>query len=155
MASAILCKHALILECASLPFFAFSAENLQCPEGEVSGLLDLPAFYLQQVVINMNVNGVCFKVVSDTSGFDTRIQSLVRNKQLSTVHNDTLTSAANYSGRWDIVQAVKAWQAAHLGKTVDAMDETNLSLAYAPNPDLQIPTGGESRINDVMLLQMN
>ena len=89
-----------------LTFFAFRAENWQYPEGEVSGLLDLPAFYLQQVVINMNVNGVCFKVVSDTSGFDTRIQSLVRNKQLSTVHNDTLTSAANYGGGWGIVQAV-------------------------------------------------
>ena len=89
-----------------LTFFAFSAKNLQCPEDEVSGLLDLPAFYLQQEVINMNVNGVCFKVVSDTSGFDTRIQSLVRNKQLSTIHNDTLTSAANYGGRWGIVQAV-------------------------------------------------
>ena len=89
-----------------LTFFAFRAENLQCPEDEVSGLLDLPTFYLQQEVINMNVNVVCFKVVSNTSGFDTRIQSLVRDKQLSTVYNDTLTSAANYGGRWGIVQAV-------------------------------------------------
>jgi undecaprenyl diphosphate synthase len=143
-----------------LTLFAFSTENWQRPKDEVSGLMGLLALYLQKEVKDMNAKGVRFKVVGDTSGFDTRIQALIRDAQVNTAHNDTitLTIAANYGGRWDVLQAVKSWQAAHPGETVDTMDEAclsdHLSLAYAPNPDLLIRTGGESRISNFMLWQM-
>lgn len=56
-----------------------------------------------------------------------------------------------------MVQAVKSWQAAHPGKTVDALDEASLNvhlgLAYAPDPDLLIRTGGECRVGNFMLCQ--
>jgi undecaprenyl diphosphate synthase len=89
-----------------------------------------------------------------------KIQALIRDAQEKTAHNDTitLTIAANYGGRWDVVQAVKSWQAAHPGKTVDTLDEASLNahlgLAYAPDPDLLIRTGGESRISNFMLWQL-
>ena len=143
-----------------LTLFAFSTENWQRPREEVSGLMDLLALYLQKEVKAMNANGVCFKVVGDTSGFDTRIQTLIRDAQDSTAHNNSiiLTIAANYGGRQNILQAVKSWQAAHPGESVDALDEASitahLGLAYAPDPDLLIRTGGESRISNFMLWQL-
>ena len=143
-----------------LTLFAFSTENWQRPQDEVSGLMSLLALYLKKEVKNMSAKGVCFKVVGDISGFDSRMQALIRDAQDNTAHNDriTLTIAANYGGRWDILQAVKSWQAAHPSETVDTMDEAclsdHLSLAYAPNPDLLIRTGGESRISNFMLWQM-
>ncbi len=157
--------HAIVQACAErgvryLTLFAFSTENWKRPQDEVSGLMGLLALYLQKEVKDMNTNGVCFKVVGDISGFDSRIQALIRDAQDNTAHNDaiTLTIAANYGGRWDILQAVKSWQAAHPGEPVDTLDEASitahLSLAYAPNPDLLIRTGGESRISNFMLWQM-
>ena len=143
-----------------LTLFAFSSENWQRPKDEVSGLMGLLALYLQKEVKDMNAKGVCFKVVGDTSGFDARIQTLIRDAQDNTAHNTTitLTIAANYGGRWDVLQAVKSWQAAHPGEAVDAMDEAclseHLSLAHAPDPDLLIRTGGESRISNFTLWQL-
>ena len=143
-----------------LTLFAFSTENWQRPEDEVSSLMGLLAFYLQKEVKDMNAKGVRFKVVGDTSGFDVRIQALIRDAQDNTAHNDsiTLTIAANYGGRWDILQAVKAWQTAHPDDPVDELDEAtlsaNLGLAHAPDPDLLIRTGGESRISNFMLWQL-
>lgn len=143
-----------------LTLFAFSTENWQRPAAEVSALMGLLALYLQKEVKGMNALGVCFKVMGDTSGFDARIQALIRDAQDNTAHNDiiTLTIAANYGGRQDLVQAVKAWQVAHPEQSVDALDEASLTehlgLAYAPDPDLLIRTGGESRISNFMLWQM-
>ena len=80
--------------------------------------------------------------------------------QALTAHNSkiTLTIAANYGGRWDMMQAVQAWQATNPSQTLAAMDDAalrpHLSMAYAPDPELLIRTGGESRISNFMLWQM-
>ena len=109
---------------------------------------------------NMNAKGVCLKVVGDTSQFDARIQGLMRDAQELTAHNDTITLsiAANYGGRRDVIQAVKSWQTAHPSEPIDALDEVSLNahlgLSYAPDPDLLIRTGGESRISNFMLWQL-
>ena len=142
-----------------ITLFAFSTENWQRPADEVSGLMGLLALYLQKEIDNLNANGVRLKVVGDASKFTPRIQALIRDAQANTANNSkvTLTIAANYGGRWDVLQAVKAWQAANPGETVDVMDEKSLSpylaLAYAPEPELLIRTGGESRISNFMLWQ--
>ena len=143
-----------------LTLFAFSTENWQRPPDEVSGLMGLLALYLRKEVADMNAKGVCLKVVGDTSRFNARIQTLIADAQTNTAHNTTITLsiAANYGGRRDVVQAVKAWQAAHPGQSVDSMDEdclnAHLGLAYAPDPDLLIRTGGETRISNFMLWQL-
>ena len=143
-----------------LTLFAFSTENWLRPKDEVASLLGLLGRYLQKEVKDMSAKGVRFKVVGDTTGFDARIQALICDAQANTAHNDTitLTIAANYGGRWDVLQAVKAWQAAHPGESVDMLDESSLSahlaLAYAPHPDLLIRTGGESRVSNFMLWQL-
>lgn len=159
------CVSSIVKACVKrgvryLTLFAFSTENWRRPQDEVAGLMDLLALYLRKEVKDMNINGVCLKVIGDTSGFDARIQALIRDAQDSTAHNDgiTLTIAANYGGRQNILQAVKSWQAAHPDETVDALDEASvtahLGLSYAPDPDLLIRAGGESRISNFMLWQL-
>ena len=143
-----------------LTLFAFSTENWQRPADEVSSLMSLLVHYLQKEVSDMHATGVRLKVVGDLSRFDQRLQNLMASAQALTAHNSkiTLTIAANYGGRWDMMQAVQAWQAANPDQTVAEMDEAalhpHLSMAYAPDPELLIRTGGESRISNFMLWQM-
>ncbi len=143
-----------------LTLFAFSTENWRRPPDEVTGLMGLFALYLQKEISNMNAKGVRLKIVGDTSRFDARIQALIRDAETHTAHNEklTLTIAANYGGRWDVLQAVQAWQRANPGATSGAISEESLqpyfSLAHAPDPDLLIRTGGESRISNFMLWQL-
>jgi undecaprenyl diphosphate synthase len=143
-----------------ITLFAFSTENWRRPQDEVSSLMGLMTLYLQKEVKNMSAKGVRLKIVGDISGFSARIQELILQAQEKTAHNDTitLTIAANYGGRWDVVEAVKSWQTAHPGESVNGLDEASLSahlgLSYAPDPDLLIRTGGESRISNFMLWQL-
>ena len=143
-----------------LTLFAFSTENWQRPAEEVFSLMGLLVHYLQKEISNMHASGVCLKVVGDLSRFDQRLQNLMAAGQALTAHNSkiTLTIAANYGGRWDMMQAVQAWQAANPDQTVADIDEAalspHLSMAYAPDPELLIRTGGESRISNFMLWQM-
>ncbi len=143
-----------------LTLFAFSTENWRRPPTEVSGLMGLLALYLQTEVKDMNAKGVRLRVIGDTTQFDSRIQALIRDAEANTAHNSkiTLTIAANFGGRQDIVRAVKAWHAAHPGKPVDEMTEEGLAqflaLPEAPEPDLLIRTGGESRVSNFLLWQM-
>jgi undecaprenyl diphosphate synthase len=98
-------------------------------------------------------------VIGNTSQFSPQIQALIRDAQANTEHNDriTLTVAANYGGRWDMLQAVKAWQQANPGQSADTLSESSLapylSMSYAPDPALLIRTGGESRVSNFMLWQ--
>jgi undecaprenyl diphosphate synthase len=142
-----------------LSLFAFSTENWKRPEEEVSSLMGLFMTYLQKEVDNMNTNGVRLKVVGDKSRFALALQELiVRAEQQTALNNKiTLTVCANYGGRWDMVQAVQAWQQSHPEQSLQALTEealaSHLSTAYAPEIDLLIRTGGESRISNFMLWQ--
>ena len=143
-----------------LTLFAFSTENWQRPAEEVSSLMGLLVHYLQKEVSDMHATGVRLKIVGDLSRFDKRLQNLMASAQALTAHNSkiTLTIAANYGGRWDVMQAVKSWQTACPTLTVADMHEAalqpHLSMAFAPDPDLLIRTGGESRISNFMLWQI-
>jgi undecaprenyl diphosphate synthase len=115
--------------------------------------------YLQKEVDSMNTNGVRLKVVGDKTRFAPALQDLIARAEQQTATNTriTLTVCANYGGRWDMVQAVQAWQHAHPGQPLQDMTEealsAHLSTAYAPEVDLLIRTGGESRISNFMLWQ--
>ena len=70
----------------------------------------------------------------------------------------TLTIAANYGGRWDILKAMRACLRANPNIEADAVSEEllqpYLSMAYAPEPDLFIRTGGEQRVSNFLLWQL-
>ena len=142
-----------------LSLFAFSTENWKRPADEVSSLMGLFTTYLQKGVDSMNTNGVCLKVVGDKSRFAPVLQELIARAEQQTAQNTriTLTVCANYGGRWDVVQAAQAWQQAHPGQSLHEMTEAQLasylSTAYAPEVDLLIRTGGESRVSNFMLWQ--
>lgn len=142
-----------------LTLFAFSTENWRRPADEVSSLMGLFVSYLQKEVNDMNANGVQLKIVGDRQGFDTRLQDLMHRAEEQTAGNDTitLTIAANYGGRWDMLQALRGWMQANPGADVPASEDAlqpYLSMAYAPDPDLLIRTGGESRVSNFLLWQM-
>ena len=143
-----------------LTLFAFSTENWKRPADEVSSLMRLLMLYLQKEVADMNTNGVRLRVIGDTSRFSPHLQSLIVQARELTQSNNriNLTVAVNYGGRWDMLQAAKAWQAANPGRHIDAMDESDLQshlcMAGLPDPDLLIRTGGEARVSNFMLWQM-
>jgi undecaprenyl diphosphate synthase len=142
-----------------LSVFAFSTENWKRPEEEVAGLMGLFMSYLQNEVNDMNANGVRLRIVGDVSRFDDKLQSLIAKAQVDTANNNriTLTVAANYGGRWDMLQATRAWQKSHPEQDLNQMSEEALALylstAHSPEVDLLIRTGGESRISNFMLWQ--
>jgi undecaprenyl diphosphate synthase len=145
-----------------LTLFAFSSENWRRPQDEVSILMDLFLRALEQEVAKLDENGIRFKVAGDISRFDPRIRELIAAGEALTTGNTrlTLTVAANYGGRWDVAQAARRYfiahpEAAHEGGEFrpEAL-EPYLAMAYAPEPDLFIRTGGEQRISNFLLWQL-
>lgn len=142
-----------------LTLFAFSSENWRRPEEEVSLLMQLFMRALQQEVSKLDSNGVRLKIVGDLSRFDSNLQSLILAAEQQTAGNDrlTLTIAANYGGRWDILQAVNRLALAdpdRQGAWCEADLAPYLAMSYAPEPDLFIRTGGEERISNFLLWQL-
>lgn len=143
-----------------ITLFAFSTENWKRPEDEVSTLMGLFIQYLQKEMKDMQSEGVKLNVIGDISRFPSELQDKIRETMAATAHSTgiTLSVAANYGGRWDIVQAVQAWQQANPDQTVSDLTEqalsTFISTAGLPEPDLLIRTGGESRISNFMLWQL-
>jgi undecaprenyl diphosphate synthase len=142
-----------------LSLFAFSTENWKRPEEEVSSLMGLFMSYLEKEVASMNDNGVRLRVLGDIGRFSEPMQALIRKAEAQTAGNTriTLLVCANYGGRWDMLQAARAWQAAHPDVSLQDMTEEDLapylSTADAPEVDLLIRTGGESRVSNFLLWQ--
>jgi len=142
-----------------LTLFAFSSENWRRPQEEVSLLMQLFVKALEQEVVKLDRNGVRLRIIGDLSHFEGRLQELIRSAEARTAGNSRLqlTIAANYGGRWDIMQAVNAMLVAQPDKRAgwdEAELEPFLSMAFAPEPDLFIRTGGEERISNFLLWQL-
>lgn len=142
-----------------LTLFAFSSENWRRPQDEVSLLMQLFVKALEQEVEKLDRNGVRLRIIGDLSRFDSRLQQLICDAENRTAGNSRLdlTIAANYGGRWDIMQAVNRMLAAQPDKR-EGWSESDLdpylSMSYAPEPDLFIRTGGEERISNFLLWQL-
>jgi len=142
-----------------LTLFAFSSENWRRPQEEVSLLMQLFVKALEQEVDKLDRNDVRLRIIGDLSHFEGRLQELIRSAEARTAGNSRLqlTIAANYGGRWDIMQAVNAMLVAQPNKRAgwdEAELEPFLSMAFAPEPDLFIRTGGEERISNFLLWQL-
>jgi len=140
-----------------LTLFAFSSENWRRPAEEVSFLMQLFLRSLEQEVGKLHDNGIRFKVAGDLGPFDERIRDLIRRGEDLTAANTglTLTVAANYGGRWDILQAAERCRLDDPQAPItEARLAERLSMAYAPEPDLFIRTGGEQRVSNFLLWQL-
>jgi undecaprenyl diphosphate synthase len=143
-----------------LTLFAFSSENWRRPRDEVARLMQLFIAALENEVQKLHRNGIRLKVIGDLGRFDPKIQALIAEGERLTAANRglTLTIAANYGGRWDILQALSRLARERPAAVAAGVTEKDLapwlSMNYAPEPDLFIRTGGEQRVSNFLLWQL-
>jgi undecaprenyl diphosphate synthase len=154
-----LVEHCAKLGVKYLTLFAFSTENWSRPADEVSTLMGLFVQYLEKEMGALAAAGVRLKVIGDVAGFAPELQTRIHAAEAATQNNQaiTLCVAANYGGQWDVVQAVKSWQAANPTTNLSQLTQDqlaqHLSTAGMPDVDLLIRTGGEQRISNFLLWQ--
>lgn len=145
----------------ALTLFAFSSENWQRPEDEVSALMGLFLRALDKEVDELHAQGVRLRFIGELTGFSDELRQRMERAMARTADNTRLqlNIAVNYGGRWDIVQAARQ-AALAIGRgelAAEALDEPTLgrfmSLAELPPLDLFIRTGGEQRISNFLLWQ--
>ena len=145
----------------ALTLFAFSSENWQRPEKEVSVLMDLFMYVLTKEVKRLHKHNIRFQVVGDLGRFSEKLQKNIAKSTQLTAQNTglVLSIAANYGGRWDIAQAAKklARDVQQGTMSLDDINEETLNeqtcLANLPALDLLIRTGGDCRISNFLLWQ--
>ena len=145
-----------------LTLYAFSSENWSRPEQEVSALMNLFMQALDFEVKKLHKNNIRLKILGNVSRFSASLQEKIKKAEKLTENNTALTLniAANYGGRWDIVQAVQ-----HLVQQVQAQQLTAVEINETllqqhlvtkdqPEVDLLIRTSGEQRISNFLLWQV-
>ena len=145
-----------------LTLFAFSSENWSRPQQEVSSLMSLFLTTLNAELNKLHAQGVRIQFIGDRSRFSKKLQNSIAAAEEKTVANTRLhlNVAANYGGRWDIVNAARGIAKKVVDGEIneDQISEQTftreLSLAGLPEPDLFIRTGGEQRISNFLLWQI-
>jgi undecaprenyl diphosphate synthase len=142
-----------------LTLFAFSSENWQRPQDEVSRLMSLFLEALQREVDELHRNNVRLRFVGARAQLKPKLQRKIEAAEQQTSQNSglTLIVAVAYGGRWDIVNAAKRLAAKVTGGEMSIEDigddalAAELALSGVPDPDLLIRTGGEQRISNFLL----
>ncbi|WP_432803947.1 isoprenyl transferase [Chitinibacter mangrovi] len=147
------------LQVAYLTVFAFSSENWRRPADEVSFLMGLFLQVLDSEIERMQRNNIRLKIIGRRDQFSAQLVQLIELAEQKTANNTglCLTIAADYGGHWDIMQATQAMlrdQPDLLAGFAETDLQPYLSMAYAPDPDLFIRTGGEQRISNFLLWQL-
>ena len=152
-------SHAAKLGVSSLTVFAFSSENWSRPEAEISFLMDLFMKALNSEVNELHENNVTLRFIGDRTAFSNALIKTIESAEIKT-HANTgllLNVAANYGGRWDIVNAIKLMLSDKNNINKENISEEllskYLSLNGINNVDLLIRTGGEQRISNFLLWQ--
>jgi undecaprenyl diphosphate synthase len=142
-----------------LTLFAFSSENWRRPADEVSFLMSLFIQGLKREVAKLHEHKSTLVLIGDRTRFNAELIEQIELSERLTANNTglTLSIAANYGGRWDILQAVNKMHMAmpsHVGGFDEEHLAPHLAMHFAPEPDLFIRTGGEKRISNFMLWQL-
>jgi undecaprenyl diphosphate synthase len=155
-------KHCGKLGVKTLTLFAFSSENKNRSNEEVSLLFKLFLSVLKQEVNKLNKHNVKLKIIGDLDLFPQEVQQTAIDAQALLSNNTglTLVIAANYGGQWDIAQAAQQIAKRAVNNEIKA-DDINidtfsqyLSLADQPKVDLLIRTSGELRISNFLLWEI-
>lgn len=149
-------KRCVELEIKYLTVFAFSTENWRRPSDEVSFLMGLFSEALMKKVQLLHKNNIRLRVIGRRDRLPEKIVEKIEESELLTQNNTalTLTIAADYGGRQDIIQAVNKLIKSGATEISEEDILQHLSLSDLPEPDLFIRTGGEARISNFMLWQM-
>ncbi|MBL8336490.1 MAG: polyprenyl diphosphate synthase [Rhodoferax sp.] len=137
-----------------LTVFAFSSENWNRPQEEVSGLMELLVIALSREVPQLVTDGVCLRFLGERAGLSAAVRSGLVRAEAATAGNTRLhlNVCFNYGGRWDIVQAAN--RLAQRGATVTEESlAAEMQMGQLPEPDLIIRTGGEQRLSNFLLWQ--
>ena len=144
-----------------LSLYTFSEENWNRPQEEIDGLMELLVESIRKETPELNKNNVRLDSIGHTALLPPKVQDKLQECINNTKNNTGLTVllALSYSGRWDILQAVKRYTVDSLkNNSAPALSpevfEQYLSTAGIPHPDLLIRTGGEKRISNFLLWQM-
>jgi undecaprenyl diphosphate synthase len=141
----------------TLTLYAFSLENWQRPDDEVSTLMKLLEFYLSKEFSELIRRGIVFKTIGEVWRLPASVQALLKNAEEKSSRNKgmTLVLALSYSGRNEIIRAVR--KMISLGvKEEDVTEEyfgSLLDTAGIPAPDLIVRSSGEKRISNFLLWQ--
>jgi len=146
----------------ALTLFAFSSENWRRPPLEVKALMELFVYVLKREVNKLHSNNIRLRIIGDIHGLSPELQKLIEAAETKTQYNTGLqiNIAANYGGRWDILQAAKnmAHELQQKGVNPDTVTEDDfgkhMCLGDLPAVDLCIRTSGEQRISNFLLWQM-
>jgi len=145
-----------------LTLYAFSTENWHRPKEEVDALMHLFVETIQQELPTLNKNGIRLRAIGDIASMpqqniDKLNETIAKTKQNNKMD---LVLALSYSGRWEILDAVKKILKDQQTKPISAEEITEelfssyLNTAGIPDPELLIRTSGELRISNYLLWQI-
>lgn len=145
-----------------LTLYAFSTENWSRPQQEVNGLMNLLVSTINDEVPTLMKNNVSLKAIGDPDQLPKQASKKLQEAIGKTANNDglKLILALNYSGKWDLTNALKmitqkvvSGEIAPEDISQDLIDK-HLSTNEYPSPELLIRTSGEMRISNFLLWQM-
>lgn len=142
-----------------LSLYAFSEENWNRPKDEVSTLMSLMMQQVKGQSDNMMRNHIRFRVLGNRERLGLALNAAIDGLEKMTAGNDgtTLIVFLSYSGKWDILQAMKKAARELSDKEFQALEIADLDrylvTAGIPDPDLLIRTSGELRISNYLLWQ--
>jgi len=145
-----------------LTLYAFSTENWDRPKEEVEGLMELLVETLRNEIDELKKNNVRLATIGEISSLPQMCQTQLEESVLETRDNNglTLILALNYSGRAEIIKAVKEISKDVQDSVIREEDiDMNLVAHYLytgtiPDPELLIRTSGEMRVSNFLLWQI-
>lgn len=141
-----------------LTLFAFGTENWKRPSKEVRNLFRLFFLALRKEINRLAQDNIVLRVLGDRSVFHPGLRAAIAEAEKLTENNTglRLNIAVNYSGRWDILQAMQLAFNACQGKTerIETCFVEGLALKGCPEPDLFIRTGGVQRLSNFILWEL-
>lgn len=149
------CEAAVEMGLEYLSLFAFSSENWNRPQAEISGLMSLMAKSILEEKPTFERYNIRFVVIGDRSELSDELLADIDQAMAQTASNTGLTLIVflSYSGKWDIAQAASKY-AEDVKSGRDPLPfEEYLSTRGIPDPDLMIRTSGEQRISNFLLWQ--
>lgn len=145
-----------------LTLFAFSTENWQRPVSEVKFLMSLITSVIQKEIKEFHNNNVKLQVIGNKERLSPKILQAIEKAEKLTVNNTglKLVIALDYSGRWDLTQAITKIAKKINDEQITLKDinedfiDSQLVTEGMPYPDLVIRTSNEKRISNFMLWQI-
>ena len=145
-----------------LTLYAFSTENWDRPQAEVSGLMTLFVDTIAKEVPDLHKNNIKLHFIGNLDMLPKEAQEALSNAMEITAQNTglTLIIALSYSSRWELVEATKRIAQKVLNGSLDMEHITeaeiseNLTTSEFPDPELMIRTSGECRISNFLLYQL-